>query len=194
MTSDLPSGWMMWFWAPVGWLQGQPAFPSVPLGFIFGAWRMCNPLLPVSCELTTTNPVLLSVSPLTIPSRLSLSCGPRPRRARLCWPSSGTRLAPTRPSSPRTTRIPARTPACLTPPTRSPAPGKTLPAWAAPTSSRPAPLTLSPRATSHRATEPQRPPAPHLPLPQPQPPLLHASPWSLPGCPAQRLTSLWWFH
>lgn len=108
VTSDLPSGWMMWFWAPVGWLQGQPAFPSVPLGFIFGAWRMCNPLLPVSCELTTTNPVLLSVSPLTIPSRLSLSCGPRPRRARLCWPSSGTRLAPTRPSSPRTTRIDLR--------------------------------------------------------------------------------------
>ncbi|XP_028388503.1 synaptogyrin-1 isoform X1 [Phyllostomus discolor] len=75
--------------------------------------------------------------------------------ARLCWPSSGTRLAPTQPSSPRTTWTPARTPACLMPPTWSPAPGQTPPAWVAPTSSRPTPSTPSPRATSRRATEPQ---------------------------------------
>ncbi|XP_025256552.1 synaptogyrin-1 isoform X1 [Theropithecus gelada] len=77
------------------------------------------------------------------------------RRARPCWPSSGTRLAPTRPSSPRTTWTPARTPACLTRPTWSPTLGRIPPVWAAPTSSRPTPSTPSPRATSRRATEPQ---------------------------------------
>lgn len=54
------------------------------------------------------------LSPPPVSPHSSPVC-PSPRRASLSWPSRGTSWGPTRPSSPRNTRTPARTAEHLTP-------------------------------------------------------------------------------
>lgn len=126
-------------------------FPSLSLFSLF-SHNLCSNTAASLLPHLSISPRLSSICVSSLPScRLPSPIPPSPRRASPSWPSRGTSWGPTQPSSPRTTRTPARMqPEPLTPPSV----GRT---WRVQEQegSRPTakgPLT-APEATSVRTTE-----------------------------------------